>query len=278
MDEGPRIQHVRGAAALNIGVESRAVRLRAEASRMLADAARWLVVPVMLALSAVLAQVAVAGVDFFGRNYPLLAKNVPDRSPLGIFFVVVSVAALIAALFLAARLTQLLVERIALRHYRRTLAVLERGDAGALIAGGGLWDALSGAFSGVSLRRFIGPRPVSLERQLALAAAYIGLAAGGWIADSDAPGRLARGMRLWVAQSPPLRRASALSGWLLVGLGLPLVVALSFYNPALAGAAAAGLAVIGLAQVATYAEYCGNLAALCDFFRGDLPARPSIWM
>jgi hypothetical protein len=263
---------------LNIGVESRAVRLRADGARMLADAARWLVVPVMLGLSAATAQVAVAGVDFVGKNYPLIAKDVPERSPAGIFFVILSVAALIFALFLAARLTQLLVERLALAHYRRALALLSSSEAAALVASGGLWEALSSAFSSVQTRRYIGPRPSTVERQLSLAAAYLRLAAERcWGSNPRVQSCTARGVRLWLAQSPPLRRASALSGWLLVGIGLPLCIALSFAHPPLAIAAALGIGAIGCLQVTTYAEYCGNLAALCDFFRGELPARPRIW-
>jgi hypothetical protein len=263
---------------LNIGVESRAVRLRAEGARMLSDAARWLVVPVMLAFAALTAQAAVAGVDYFGRNYPQVAKEVPEGSPLGIFFVVLSVALLIAALFLAARLAQLLVERIALRHYRRALALLAATDAPALIASGGLWDALSSAFSSVQSRRYIGSRPVRLERQLALAAAYLQVAGERcWADNPRLPGCITHGARLWLAQSPPLRRASALSGWLLVGFGLPLCVSLSFAHPPLAVAAALSFAALGIVQVATYAEYCGNLAALCDFFRGETEAKPRIW-
>jgi hypothetical protein len=233
---------------------------------------------VMLVLSAATAQVAVAGVDFVGKNYPLLAKNVPERSPLGIFFVILSVAVLICALFLAARMTQLLVERIALRHYRRATALLSTTDAGPLIASGGLWDALSSAFSSVRSRRHIGPRPSHVERQLALGAAYLQVAGEEcWAGNPRVPGCLARGMRLWLVQSPPLRRASALSGWLLVGLGLPLCIGLSFASPPLAIGAALAFGLIGCVQVATYAEYCGNLAALCDFFRGEQPAKPRIW-
>ena len=59
--------------------------------------------------------------------------------------------------------------------------------------------------------------------------------------------------------------------------GVPLVLGLSFVNPPLAAVAALALAGIGLLQVRLYAEYCGNLAAVCDFFRGETPARPSIW-
>lgn len=263
--------------ALNIGVESRAVRLRADGARMLADAARWLVVPVMLALSAATAQVAVAGVDFVGKNYPHLAKDVPERSPAGVFFVVLSVAVLIFALFFAARLTQLLVERIALLHYRRALGMLFATNAAALIAGGGLWDALSSAFSSTQTRRYIGPRPAGVERQLAFAAAYMRVAGVPCWSDPRAQGCVRRGARLWLAQLQPFRKASSLSGWLLVGIGLPLSIALSFVHPPLAVVAALGFGAIGCLQVATYAEYCGNLAALCDFFRGELPARPRIW-
>jgi hypothetical protein len=262
---------------LNIGLESAAVRLRSGGARMLGDSARWLVVPVMLTLSALMAQAAVAGVDYFGRNYPHMAHQVPDRSPLGTFFVVLSVVALVAALAVAARLTQLLVERFALSHYRRTLRTLTSTDAGALIAGGGLWDALSGVLDSVSAARLIGARPLHIERQLALAAAYMPLLDAGWLSSKAVTTRLYRGGRLWMAHSLPVQRACQLSGWLLVVFGLPCVIGLSFTQPVLGTLSATALALLGIVQVATYAEYCGNLAALCDWFRGELPARPRIW-
>jgi hypothetical protein len=261
---------------LNIGLESAAVRLRSGGARMLGDSARWLVVPVMLTLSALMAQAAVAGVDYFGKNYPHVAHQVPDRSPLGTFFVVLSVVALVLALTIAARLTQLLVERFALSHYRRALRALSSTDAGALIAGGGLWDALSGVLDNPAAARLIGSRPLHIERQLALAAAYMPVLDCGWIASARLPARLYRGGRLWMAHSQPVQRACKLSGWLIVVVGLPCVIGLSFTSPLLGTLSATALALLGIIQVATYAEYCGNLAALCDWFRGELPARPRI--
>jgi len=246
---------------------------------MLADAARWLVVPVMLCLSALMAQVAVASVDFFGRNYPRITHDVPDRSPAGTALVAISVIALIAALALAARLTQLLVERYSLRHYRRAMSLLESSATGALIADGGLWQLLSSVLDQVAQRQLIGPRPASVERQLTLAAAYLDLARPHhWATRRRLQHAIGLGARLWLAHSPPVRRAGVFSGWLMAGLGLPAVIGLSFGHPLLGILSALALAMLGLMQVSTYAQYCGNLAALCDFYRGETPDRPRIWV
>jgi hypothetical protein len=258
---------------LNIGLESRAVRLREDAARLLRSTAAWLIIPLLLGLLALFTHAGATAAEAFAATYPHIAREVPDDSAPGIFLVVLSVVVPLATLLLSSLLAARIVERLARSRYRRALRWLHEG-AGRALASQDLWDRLSALFNEHHLRRYIGPRPVTLEQQLALSAAWLPLAADpDGLASPRLLGHLRRGLQLWLAQLPPGRRANAWAGWLLLGVGLPCAVALTIAQPWLGLAAGAAFAVTGLSQVALLATYCGYLMAVCDFFREEESSR-----